>query len=155
MGFFDRFKKQAQPEREFDGNSLTTAFEEAVPQLVARAWDYADRSPELDTVGVIMHYGNGNPDARPVYGLGGAFHHPAGISNLAVEDTEDAVITDLSDIAREVYNNVEPDLRPHAVIIRYTTADGAMGATFEHDDSTGDAQSIANTIVETGSIDDA
>lgn len=116
---------------------MQEAFEAAVPQLVATAWDYVERHEAVDEIVLGIGFGDGDSAAAPLYLVGGQWLLADQVGDLGVDESSLArreLADALRGAANELAHNAADDELPALIVVRFETAESAMSAEFGYAD---------------------
>ncbi len=131
MGLFRR--KQKLPMISF-----TEGFETYTPHLIAEAWDFTDRTPEVEKLWVYVTNVEQTLLVEPVYKVGGDIFTAEDIDQAIPGidtsfDSTDELKHQLANLVAGFYTQVRKEPRPTHMVIAFVTADEEMNADFSYD----------------------
>ena len=124
---------------------MQEAFEAAVPQLVATAWDYVERHEAVDEIVLGIAFQDGDSAAAPLYLVGDEWLLADQVGDLGVDDSSQArreLADALRGAANELAHNAAGDPMPALIVVRFETAESAMSAEFGYPDPDDDSERV-------------
>ena len=114
------------------------AFEQAVPELIAAAWDFADRSDAIELIWIYLSKDGDWTFSHPYYKVAGKpikkielVNHIPGLDVGA--DTQNWMLDRLNDSLTEIIRAMDnPDDFPRRIIIKFRPSDQDLTAEFYH-----------------------
>lgn len=119
-------------------SSFKASFEERAPEYVAAAWDFADRSEQVDRLWVYVSQDRGALYGGAFYQVGNRFLEPfeLGTAIEGLDTSPDAqrwLFDRLNDQTREMVTELDAgEEMPSRMILCFDTADHSLAADFHH-----------------------
>ena len=114
------------------------AFEQAVPELIAAAWDYADRSNAIELIWIYLSKDGHWAFSHPIFKAGGKVLDTVELKQILPDldtspEAQDWMLDRLSNASNGIIRAMDnPDDFPRRIIIKFRPSDQDLTADFYH-----------------------